>query len=93
MDAVKKTLIAAGHFHSESEQAKAQSEGASGASIHVPPGMDPAAFIFSYSAEDRLLHNLAQAFCDQAIKQGKQDEAIKAIAELIADQGVTHGAS
>ena len=44
-------------------------------------------------SEDRELYMLAMLFCDAAISLGKQDKARKAIAELIADQGVTHGAS
>lgn len=64
-----------------------------GATINVPSGMDPSAFFNLFSAEAKELHNLAQTFCDQAIRQGKQEEAIKAIAKLIADQGVIHGAS
>lgn len=53
-----------------------------GALIDVPRGMHP---VFNF-AEDRELQDLAKIFCDQAIRQGKQDSARKAIAKLIAGQ-------
>lgn len=78
-----------------SERAKAQSEGASGATINASPGIDlfGATKLNEVMAEDKELYMLAAVYCDAAIRLGKQDAARKAIAELIADQGVTHGAS
>lgn len=75
-----------------SERAKAQSEGASGATINASPGIDlfGATKLNEVMAEDRELYMLAQTFCDQAIRQGKQDAARKAIALMIACEGAIH---
>jgi hypothetical protein len=56
----------------------------------VTSGLADACKIKLPAAEDRELYMLAQTFCDQAIGQGKQEEARKAIALMIACEGAIH---